>query len=154
MVAAHKVESEIEEAQDKVWARSAMTTEPVEGASELGNHIARLMAALTRAGQGNSPGRVPNSPRHRGCGREGQTGEPLVAPIPIMVELVWDRLPQPTVYPLVVGQGLQGKVKGMPKDPKMVRVMLQTRRTPVHFCVSNVKAGATWLWSVPPQPNH
>ena len=46
-----------------------MTTEPVEGASELGNQIARLMTALTRAGQGNSSGSAPTSPRHRGHGR-------------------------------------------------------------------------------------
>ena len=69
MVTACKAESKNEEAQDKVGARSAMTTKPVEGASALGNQIARLMAALTRAGQGNSPGRIPNSPSHRGCGR-------------------------------------------------------------------------------------
>ena len=69
MVAAHKAETKNEEAQDKVWARSAVITEPVEGASELGNQIARLMAALTRAGRDNSPSSVPNSPRHRGCGR-------------------------------------------------------------------------------------
>ena len=69
VVAAHKVESENKEAQDKVWARSAVTTKPVEGATELGNQIARLMAALTRAGQGNSPGSAPNSPTHRGHGR-------------------------------------------------------------------------------------
>ena len=36
MVTAHKVESENEEVWDKVQTRSAMTTEPVEGASELG----------------------------------------------------------------------------------------------------------------------
>ena len=42
MVAAHKVERENEEAQGKVLARSAVTTRPVEGASELGNQIARL----------------------------------------------------------------------------------------------------------------
>ena len=66
MVAACKEESENEEVWDKVQARSAVTTEPVEGASKLGNQIARLMAALTRAGQGNSPGSVSNSPRHRG----------------------------------------------------------------------------------------
>ena len=36
MVAAHKAESKNEEAQDKVWARSAMTTNPVEGDSETG----------------------------------------------------------------------------------------------------------------------
>ena len=69
MVAAHKVESKNEEAWDKVQARSAVTTEPVEGATELGNQIARLMAALTRAGQGNSPSSAPNSPRNRGTGR-------------------------------------------------------------------------------------
>ena len=69
MITSHKAGSENEEAQDKVQARSAVTIKPVEGASELGNQIARLMAALTRAGQGNSPSSVPNSPRHRGCGR-------------------------------------------------------------------------------------
>ena len=36
---------------------------------ELGNQIARLMAALTRAGQGNSPNSALNSHRHRGHGR-------------------------------------------------------------------------------------
>ena len=56
MVAAHKAESENEEAQDKMWARSAVTTEPVDGATKLGNQIASLMAALTRAGQGNTQG--------------------------------------------------------------------------------------------------
>ena len=50
MATSHKAESKNEEAQDKVQARLAVTTEPVEGASELGNQIARLMAALTRAG--------------------------------------------------------------------------------------------------------
>ena len=64
MVAAHKAESENEEAHDKVRARTAMTTEPVEGMKS-----AKLMAALTRAGQGNSPGSAPNSPRQRGCGK-------------------------------------------------------------------------------------
>ena len=72
MIAAHKVESDNKDAHDKVRARSAVTTEPVEGNTELGNQIAKLMAALTRAGQGNSPGSTPNSPRQRGHGR-GQT---------------------------------------------------------------------------------
>ena len=69
MIAAYKAESKNQEAQDKVRAKSAVTTEPVEGTTELRNQIARLMATLTRAGQGNSPGSAPNSPRHRGCGR-------------------------------------------------------------------------------------
>ena len=69
MVTAHKVESENEEVQGKVQARSAVTTKPVDGASELGNQIAMLMAALTRSGQSNSSSSTPNSPRHRGHGR-------------------------------------------------------------------------------------
>ena len=69
MITAHKAKSEKEEAHDKVRARSAMTTEPVEGAMELGNQIAKLIATLTRAGQGNSPASTPNSPRQRSCGR-------------------------------------------------------------------------------------
>ena len=129
MVAAHKVESKNEEAQDKVWARSAMTTKPVDRVSELGNHIAKLMAALTRAGQGNSPGSTPNCPRYRSHGRgrtdrttsshpnshNGQAGLGQTAPA--------------TVYLLVMEQGLQVKVREMPKDPKMVRAVFQTRRT-------------------------
>ena len=71
MIVAHKVESKNEEAHDKVRARSAKTTEPVKGTTEFGNQIAKLMAALTRAGQGNSPASVPNSPRQRGH-RRGQ----------------------------------------------------------------------------------
>ena len=51
MIAACKGESENEEACDKVRARSAMTTDPVEGTTELGYQIAKLMAVLTRAGQ-------------------------------------------------------------------------------------------------------
>ena len=78
----------------------------------------------------------------------------LVTPILIMAELVWDRPPQPTVYLLVVEQGPQVKVREMPKDPRMVRAVFQTRRNPVHSSVSDVKAGATWLRSVPPKPNH
>ena len=57
MVAAHKAESKTKEAQDKVKAKSAVITESVDGSTELSNQIARLMAALTRAEQGNCPAR-------------------------------------------------------------------------------------------------
>ena len=50
IVIACKAECENEEAWDKVQARSAVATEPVDRASELGNQIARLMAALTNPG--------------------------------------------------------------------------------------------------------
>ena len=72
MVVAHKAESKMEEAKDKVRARSAVTTEVVDGSKELNNQITKLMATLTRAEQGNHPVSAPNSPRHRGHGR-GQT---------------------------------------------------------------------------------
>ena len=70
MTAACKAQNKNEEPYDKVRVRSAMTTEPVEGTTELGHQIAKLMAALTRAGQGNNPTSTLNSPRQRGCGRE------------------------------------------------------------------------------------
>ena len=69
MVAACKVESEMEEAREKVRARSAAATEAVDSSKELGNQIMRLMATLTRAEQGNCSASAPNSPRHRGHGR-------------------------------------------------------------------------------------
>ena len=68
MIAACKAENENEEAHDKVRARSAMTTDPIEGTMALGYQIAKLMAALIKAGQGNNPASIPNSPRQRGHG--------------------------------------------------------------------------------------
>ena len=68
MVEACKAESETEEAWDKVRAKSTVVTESVDGSTELSNQIGRLMAALSRAEQGNCPASTPNSSRHRGCG--------------------------------------------------------------------------------------
>ena len=59
----------MEEAKDKVRARSAVTTEVADGSKELSNQIAKLMAAVSRPEQGNYPPSAPNSPRHRGHGR-------------------------------------------------------------------------------------
>ena len=67
VVAARRAESETEET--KVKARSAATTEVPSGLKELGDQIARLMAALTRAEQSTHSASAPNSPRHRGHGR-------------------------------------------------------------------------------------
>ena len=69
MVVAHKAECEMEAAKDKVRAQSAVTTEVVDSSNKLSNQIAKLMASLTRAEQGNHPVSAPNSPGHRGCGR-------------------------------------------------------------------------------------
>ena len=69
VTAAHQAESEMEETKERVKARSAASTEVVSGSKELGDQIARLMAALTRVEQGSHPASAPNSPRHRSCGR-------------------------------------------------------------------------------------
>ena len=59
----------MEETKERVKARSAAATEVASGSKELGDQIARLMAALTRVEQGSHPASAPNSPRYRGCGR-------------------------------------------------------------------------------------
>ena len=67
VVAARRAESETEESKVKV--RSAAATEVPSGSTELGDQIARLMAALTRAEQSTRSASAPSSPRHRGRGR-------------------------------------------------------------------------------------
>ena len=67
VVAARRAESETEET--KVKARSASATEVPAGSKELGDQIAQLMAALTRAEQSTHSASAPSSPRYRGCGR-------------------------------------------------------------------------------------
>ena len=69
MVAAQKAESENEGIQDKVKARAAVATNSGEEATELEQQIAKLMATLTKAGQGSNPASAPSSPRERGHGR-------------------------------------------------------------------------------------
>ena len=69
MVAARKVESVMEDAKEKVRARSSAATKVTHGSKELGDQITRLMATQTRAQQGTHPATTPNSPRHRGHGR-------------------------------------------------------------------------------------
>ena len=66
MVTIHKVESENEEMQDKVRVRAMVMTDLGEGMAEFGQQIAKLMATLTKAGQGNNPSSVPSSPQERG----------------------------------------------------------------------------------------
>ena len=68
MVTARNVDSETEDAKEKVRARSSAATEVADGSKELGDQITRLMATLTSAEQGTHPATTPNSPRHRGRG--------------------------------------------------------------------------------------
>ena len=92
----------MEEAKDKVRARSATATEVVDNSKELGNQIARLMAVLTRAEQGSHPASAPNSPRHRVMDEGRWIGILLPAPAPTMDRLAWVRLPLLTAPPLQV----------------------------------------------------
>ena len=55
--------------KERVKVRSAATIQVASGSKELGDQIARLMAALTSAEQGSHPASGPNSPRHKGHGR-------------------------------------------------------------------------------------
>ena len=128
MVMACKAESEMEEAKDKVRARSTVTTEVVDGFKELNNQIVKLMAGLARVEQGNCPVSAPNSPRHRGHRRgwmdrntptypsshNGQAGLSQTTSACRSSASSW------------VGTVPQGKgVRGAPKDPKMVKAVFR-----------------------------
>ena len=79
VVTARRAESEMEETKVKAW--SAAATEVPTGSKELGDQIARLMAALTRAEQSTCSVSAPSSPRHRcrGRGRMDRQGKFLFA---------------------------------------------------------------------------
>ena len=134
MLTAHKAESKNEEAWGKVWARSAITTKPVEGGSELGNQIARLMAALRKVGQGNSPSSTPDSPKHRGCGRGRMNRTTSSHPNP---HNGWTGLGQTaSAHSVSAGHGTgtaekgQGNVQGPRDEPQFTSVFPMSRLGP------------------------
>ena len=80
MVTVHKVESENEEIWDKVRSRATIATDPGEGMAELAQQVAKLMAALTKAGQGSNPSSMGGATMvatlpisHNGRSGSGQT---------------------------------------------------------------------------------
>ena len=93
MVAAREVESAMEDAKEKVRARSSAATEVTDSSKELGDQITRLMAALTRAEQALALLVLQTVPG-TGIMAEGRwTGILLPALAPIMVGLAWVRVP-------------------------------------------------------------
>ena len=68
IVVAHKAESDMEEVKDKVRARSAVNHRGGWWVKRAEQPNCKVMAAQTRAVQGNCPAGAPNSPRHRGHG--------------------------------------------------------------------------------------
>ena len=83
-------------------------------------------------------------------GVDGCTGALLATPVPIMAELVWDRLPQSTVHLSVMAQG-PPLLEARDQTHKGPRKALQIRRTPVPSSASGANVGATWLGNVPPK---
>ena len=85
MVTAQRAESETEETKVKV--RSTAATEVSSSSKDLGDQIARLMAALTRAEQGSHPASAPIAQGTGVVGEDGWTGTLLSAQAPTMVRL-------------------------------------------------------------------
>ena len=83
MIVACKAESKNEEAHDKVRARSAMTTEPVEGTTELGNQIAKL--PWPEQDRATAPPVSQIAPDREAIGEDRWTRTSLDAPAPTMV---------------------------------------------------------------------
>ena len=147
MITACKAESENEEACNKVRARSAVMTEPVEGTTELGNQIAKLMAALTRAGQANSPTSAPNSPRQRGHGRGQMDRSTPGCPSSHNGQTC---LGQTTSVCSAVAQG-PPLLEAKDQRHKGPRKAFQIGRTSVPSSASVARVGTTWLRNMPPQ---
>ena len=104
MVTARKAESETEDTKERVRAWSSAAIEVSDGSKQLGDQIARLMAALNRAEQDICPAGAPNSHRHRGHGRGWMDRNTPVPPqLPQMVTLAWAKTPLLTALLLQVG---------------------------------------------------
>ena len=154
MVATHKGESENEEIWDKVRARAAMTTDSQEDTTELGQQIAKLMATLTRAGQGSSPASAPNSPRESDQGRgqtdRGTSGHPSSHNGQTSLGQTASDHSTPTDHRTVTtvsrnqGRTMKRLILGMKVQP--------IGETPTLSSALGAWAGAIWFGNVPLQP--
>ena len=145
VVAAWRAESETEETKVKV--RSAAATEVPSSSKELGDQIARLMTALTRAEQGSHPASAPNSPRHRGHGR-GWTDRNT--PVHPSSNNGWTGLGQTTSIcssSITNRRGIESP-KETNKCRMVYRVVHKATKAPTLCHVLDVRVGATWPGSV------
>ena len=153
MVATQKAISANEEIQDKIRARAAVTTDSGEGTTELGQQIDKLMAALTKAGQGSNPASAPGSPRKRGCGRGCADRSTPSCPSSHNSQDSLGRPPQTTAHLLAVGQGLPYvEIKGRSVMGLKLGVKLQPGGISTLSSVLDARAGAIWHGNVPLQP--
>ena len=152
VVTAQRAESEMEETKVKV--RSAAITEVPSSSKELGDQIARLMAALTRAEQGSCPASAPNIPRHGGHGR-GWTDRNT--PVHPSSNNGWTGLGQTTSIHsslITTGEALNPHVKETSKCRMVCRVVHKLTEAPTLCNVLGVRVGATWPGSVQLWPHH
>ena len=134
--------------ETKVKARSAATTEVPSSSKELGDQIAWLMAALTRAERSSHPASTSNGPRHRGPGRGWTDRYTFVCPNSHNGQISWAKPPLPAALPLLIGQVSNTHIRGIKMCRMVYRVVHKVLKVPVPCNVLGVRAGATWLGSV------
>ena len=106
IVAVQKAENENEEVLDKVRARAAVANNYGKGTTEIGHEIAKLMAVLTKAGQGSNPANVPSSSRDRGHVRGHEDRGTHGCSSSNNSQAGLGRLPWTAAHLLAMGQGL------------------------------------------------
>ena len=146
MVAAMRVESKTEET--KVKARSAAATEVSSSSKELGDQIAQLMAALTRAEQSSCPASTPNSPRHRGHGRGWTDRTTSVCPNSHNGQTGLGQTTSACSSSVTNRAGVKSPCKGNQHAQNAVQGGTQGARAPTPCNASGVRVGATWPGSV------
>ena len=152
MVAARRAESKTEET--KVKARSAAATEVPSGSKELGDQIAQLMAALTRAEQGSCPASAPSSPWHRGHGRGWTDRTTSVCPNSHNGQTGLGKPPPLAALPLLIGQVSNPSIREVSMCKTVYRVVHKVLKAPTPCNASGVRVGATWPGSVQLQQHH
>ena len=146
VVTERRAESKMEET--KVKARSAATTEVPSSSKELGDQIASLMAALTRAEQGSCPASTPNSPRHRDHGRGWTDRTTSVHP---NSHNGWTGLGQTTSthsFSVTNRQVLNPHVRELNMHRMVYRVVCKVLEAPTPCNASGARVGAKWPGSV------
>ena len=124
----------------------------LDGFKELSNQITKLMAALTRAEQGNYPVSAPNSPRHRGHGRERTDRNTPTCP---SSHNGWTGPGQTTSAHSSSASSRVGTVpqgKGSAQRPKDGQGSVQSMKDPSLLQCLDVRVGVTWLGSALLQP--
>ena len=134
--------------ETKVKVRSAATTEVPSSSQELGDQIARLMAALTRAEQDSCPASAPNSPRHRGNERGWKDRNTPVCLSSTMVGLAWAKPLPSAALPLPTGEALNPHIRETNMCRMVYRVVHKVTKAPTLCNASVVRVGATWPGSV------